>query len=103
MGTITTSAVTLRKSGDDYYLRSNDERIIGDFNLNSNDERIIGDFNLNSNAERILGVFYWDKNQGDLRVDLTEPEKAFDWIRIIKILGSIQLNQTKVLEYLQQE
>ena len=23
-----------------------------------------------------------DKHQGDLRVDLTEPEKAFDWIRI---------------------
>ena len=38
---------------------------------------------------KILGVFYWDKNQGDLRVDLTEPEKAFDWISIRKILGSI--------------
>ena len=51
--------------------------------------RILGDFNLNSNAERILDVFCRDKNQGDLRVDLTEPEKAFDWIRIRKILGSI--------------
>ena len=30
-----------------------------------------------------------DKNQGDLRVDLTEPEKAFDWVGIRKILGSI--------------
>ena len=40
-------------------------------------------------VEKILGVFYWDKNQGDLRVDLTEPGKAFDWISIRKILGSI--------------
>ena len=37
----------------------------------------------------ILDVFYWAKNQGDLRVDLTKPEKAFDWIRNRKILGSI--------------
>ena len=68
--------MTLRESWGDYY-------------LNSNAERIIDDYNLNSNAERILDVFYWDKNQGDLRVDLTEPDKAFDWIRIRKILGSV--------------
>ena len=34
--TITTSTGTLRESGDDYYLRSNGERTIGDFNLNRN-------------------------------------------------------------------
>ena len=49
---ITTSTGTLSESWSDYYL--------------------------NWNAERILDVFYWDKNQGDLRVDLTEPEKVFD-------------------------
>ena len=42
---ITTSAVTLRESGGDYY-------------LNRNAERILGDFYLNSNAERILDIFY---------------------------------------------
>ena len=53
-------------------------------------EKILGDFNFNNARwEKILGVFYWDKNQEDLRVDLTEPEKAFDWISIRKILGSI--------------
>ena len=62
---------------------------MGDYYLNRNAERTLGDYYLNRNAERILDVFYWDKNQGDLRVDLTEPEKAFDWIRIRKILGSI--------------
>ena len=45
---ITTSTGTLRESWGDYYLNSNDERILGDFNLNSNAERILGDFNLNS-------------------------------------------------------
>ena len=40
-------------------------------------------------VEKNLGCLQLDKKQGDLRVDLTEPEKAFDWIRIRKILGSI--------------
>ena len=34
------------------------------------------DYYSSRNAERILGVFYWDKNQGDLRVDLTDPDKS---------------------------
>ena len=39
-------------------------------------EKNLGDFNFNNARwEKILGVFYWDKNQGDLRVDLTEPER----------------------------
>ena len=40
-------------------------------------------------VEKNLGCLLLDKHQGDLRVDLTELEEAFDWIRIRKILGSI--------------
>ena len=30
---------------------------------------------------QVLKCLQLDKKQGDLGVDLTEPEKAFDWIR----------------------
>ena len=83
-------------------LQQDNERTLGDYYLNRTVRELWtittstgtlieswGDYCLNRNAERILDVFYWDKNQGDLRVDLTEPEKAFDWISIRKILGSI--------------
>ena len=38
-----------------------------------------------------------DKKQGDLRVDLTEPEKAFDLIRNREIFGVDLTEPVKVL------